>query len=290
MVTIPEQISLDDITAWAPPGSCKSLSILRLDLIHPVVSGNKWFKLKYQLAEALRQGKKTIVTFGGGYSNHLIATAYAAKEHGLRAIGIVRGHYSQPTPTLLHCTDLRMELRFVSRRQYDQSSTAGLYELSPEFPDAFIIPEGGANDLGIRGAAEIAQFLPADANYVCVAVGSGTTLAGLQSAIPDSLQLHGFCAARNCEQAFSLINRNAFLRTPVMHQMIDPRFGKWTDKQLSFMRDFLAQTGIPLDVVYTGKMMMRLAEMLACAYFPPDANIVCIHTGGLQGNPAGCFN
>ncbi len=280
--------TLDDITHWAPAGSCKTLQVLRLDKLHPVVSGNKWFKLKYNASAAKAADKTTLLTFGGGYSNHLVAAAFASKECGLQSIGMVRGNYSGEhfTTTLRSCEAYGMRLIMLGKREYGALSASALFS---RFPDAYIIPEGGANESGIRGAAEIAAFLPENITDVCVAMGSGTTLNGLHTALPPATRLHGFYVARDFERAEDLLRPHNGKPRPVIHPVKDLRFGKWTNEALDFIRSFKTATGIPLDVVYTYKMMMKVADLLREGFFTPHSRIVCIHTGGLQGNPAGLF-
>jgi 1-aminocyclopropane-1-carboxylate deaminase len=266
--------------------------MLRLDLLHPVISGNKWYKLRYNVDAALENGKTALLTFGGGYSNHLIAAAYAARLAGLRSIGVIRGHYGedQITATLRACIAYGMELISFTKAEYAVSATTeGSLRIQEQFPEAYIIPEGGANDAGIRGTGEIAALIPEGTTDVFLAVGTGTTMAGLQMGLGARAQVHGFCAARSCEGAEQLIAGISTGRIPIIRPVSDPRFGKWTQDQIAFMRRFYEATGIPLDVVYTGKMMMDLQTMLSERSFKPDARIVCIHTGGLQGNPAGLF-
>lgn len=281
--------TLDDITGWAPPGSCTSLRLLRLDQLHPIVSGNKWYKLKYNAAEAKAQGKNTLLTFGGGYSNHLIATAYAAKDWDMKSIGIVRGSYSGEhfTETLRQCEAYGMQLIMESKQEY--AALKSSEQLSSRFPDAYIIPEGGANEAGVLGAAEIAQLIPEETTDVCLAIGTGTTLKGLYRALPSKTHLHGFYVARDFERTQSLISPIALHPKLIFHQVQDARFGKWTEEAVRFTRSFYDTTGIALDLVYTSKMMMKLESLLGAGGFSPAARIVCIHTGGLQGNPAGLF-
>jgi 1-aminocyclopropane-1-carboxylate deaminase len=281
--------TLDDITHWAPAGSCTSLHMLRLDRLHAVVSGNKWYKLKYNAAEAKARGKDSLLTFGGGYSNHLIATAYAAQEWGLKSIGIVRGHYSGEhfTQTLRDCEAYGMQLIMESKQEYVAYKSSD--KLLNHFPYAYTIPEGGANEAGIQGAAEIASLIPGKATDVCLAVGTGTTLKGLYTALPPHTRLHGFYVAKDFERTQSLINRAAEHPDAIFHQVHDTRFGKWTDEAVRFIRYFHESTGILLDVVYTSKMMMKVQRLLQDGSFAASSRLVCIHTGGLQGNPAGLF-
>lgn len=265
--------------------------MLRLDAIHSVVSGNKLFKLKFNIDAAKAGGKSTLLSFGGGYSNHLVALAFAAIASGLKSIGLVRGHYaeSEMTPTLLSCMSYGMKLQFLAKAEYAAEAYHPTALLAQKFPEAYLIPEGGVNENGIRGAAEIANYIPAETTHVCVAVGTGTTLAGLQRALSNKVTLLGFCAASQCDLAKSLVSNTPEKRSPEIYPMLDPRFGKWRPELLDFMHDFKEKTTIETDVVYTGKMMQKVAEMLQVGYFPQDANIVCIHSGGLQGNPEGLF-
>lgn len=283
--------TLDNITDWAPLNACARLQMLRLYKLHPVVSGNKWYKLKYNAAAAVAAGKDTLLTFGGGYSNHLVATAFVAKEAGLKSIGLVRGHYTGNnfTDTLRSCASYGMQLIMLNKTEYAALSRQ---ELSDRFPHAHIIPEGGANEAGIRGAAEIAALIPSDTTDVCVAIGTGTTLNGLYAALPSSLRLHGFYVARDFERTAGLLPQGINQQRPqvIYHTVADSRFGKWSAAAVDFIRLFERQTGIPLDVVYTSKMMMKVACLLEESYFNSESNIVCIHTGGLQGNPPDLFN
>jgi 1-aminocyclopropane-1-carboxylate deaminase len=280
----PQTTRLDDLSQWAPSGSC-SIQMLRLDLLHPVVSGNKWFKLKYHLEAALTEGKDTLLTYGGGFSNHLVATACAAKEQGLRSVGLVRGNYSgRLTPTLQACADYGMRLEFLPRVDF---ATASNHVVGKPNPLIYVIPEGGAGDEGEKGAGEIANMIPSEATDACVPVGTGTTLRGLLAALPEQVRVHGFYVARDIERMLPLervVENSSRLQ---IHPVSDPRFGKWRQDAVQFIRNFYAATGIPLDVVYTSKMMMKVEELLKTRSFDVSSRLVCIHTGGLLGNPAG---
>lgn len=284
--------TLDDLSAWQPAAAVRSLRMLRLDKLHPLVSGNKWYKLKHSIAAARQQGKSALLSFGGGHSNHLLALAVAAKECGMGAIGIVHGVYSgaNVTDTLRHCERFGMRLVPLSKSEYAAAKLDA--SLAERFPGAYLIPEGGANEAGIRGAAEIARLIPQDCTDVCVAVGTGTTFLGLHQGLPASIRLHGFYVAKDFERADAMLSKlpAAQRLQRFMHPAADSHFGKWTNEMLAFMRSFYAATGIPLDVVYTSKMMLALRGLLDARRFSPDACIVCIHTGGLQGNPAGLFS
>jgi 1-aminocyclopropane-1-carboxylate deaminase len=267
------------------------VDMLRLDLLHPVVSGNKWFKLKYNLANALATGYDTIVTFGGAYSNHLVATAAAASVSGFRSVGFVRGTNAaaSPSPVLAHCRSLGMELQFISREEYAQKDQPDyIGSLSEKLGSFFLIPEGGANDAGRKGAEDIAGLIPPDYTHVCLAVGTGTTLIGLRSALPGSVELIGFVPMKQgayledtIRQFLSPGNERNWQLTDSFHF---GGFGKYDHDLVRFMNGFYQSHLIPLDIVYTSKMMFGLQQLIAQGFFPPQARILCIHSGGLTGN------
>lgn len=264
-------------------------SLLRLDLIHPVISGNKWYKLKYNLAAAKEEGYTTILTFGGAFSNHLIAAAAAANYFGMQSIGVVRGMEPQLTPTLKHCQAYGMQLHGVSRDVYKQKeNNAFIEDLRQQFNHPYIIPEGGANEAGRKGSAAIAALIPRDYTHICVSVGSGTTLAGLREALPVTQQIIGFAPMKGGIYLQEEIAKNL---SPAQNKnwSVTDRwhfggFGKINPQLTAFMQAFKSQTGVELDRVYTAKMMYGVQELLAENVFGTNARILCIHTGGLQGN------
>ncbi|MFN7013176.1 MAG: 1-aminocyclopropane-1-carboxylate deaminase/D-cysteine desulfhydrase, partial [Bacteroidia bacterium] len=177
----PQNIKLQNINLPALSSLGIDLRILRLDLIHPEISGNKWFKLKYNLQFAKQNGFKKILTFGGAYSNHIVATAAAGKYFGIKTIGIIRGELYDPlNHSLTFATKCGMQLEYVSREVYkNKSDEAFLKELQQKYPGAYIIPEGGANNFAIQGCAEINEFIPNETDLICLACGTGSTLAGI---------------------------------------------------------------------------------------------------------------
>lgn len=284
---------LQDVSAFMAPLGSIRIQMLRLDEAHPVVSGNKWFKLKENITAAIVAGKNEIATFGGAYSNHLIAAAAAAQYNGLQSTGIVRGEaeYAANT-TLSACAAYGMKLVFVSRSDYRKKDGAGfLQHLLPASENYFIIPEGGCNNQGRQGAGEIAAWIPQPTTHVAIPAGTGTTLAGIMSRSCDK-EFLGFCATKEYEEQAAFITQWA-VGTNGRLQMVGDNafggFGKWNSALITFIREFFSHTGIPLDVVYTGKMMYAMREHIRAGYFPAGADILCIHTGGLQGNPAGLF-
>lgn len=290
MVTIDEShVTIQPIPGHWHDNKVAVVDMLRLDLIHPVVSGNKWFKLRLNMKHAIEGGFKVIVTFGGGYSNHLIATAFAAKMFGLPCIGIVRGKYDMLTPTLQACIDNGMELIYVSHEDYknkDQPQWAK--ELVAHFDDIFIIPEGGDNEWGRAGAALISRFINDSYSHVAVSVGTGTTLAGLRTSLPARQQILGFVPMKQGVYLHDHISGHLPIEKNTNWQLFDSwhfgGFGKWNDELITFMNDFYEISHIPLDIVYTSKMMYGVRQMIVNESFANDARILCVHTGGLQGN------
>ncbi len=275
-----------------------TVSLLRLDKIHPVISGNKIFKLYYFLRKAIFLNKK-ILTFGGAYSNHLAATAAACKQLRLDCTGIVRGDKpAKLSHTLLFCQQQGMQLKFISRSEYAKRETNYLQSHQQNAEEYIIIPEGGYAPEGVAGAAIISQYLK-DKNFthVCCSVGTATTLAGLVSATDLNVEVIGFIALKNLSD---VENRMQFLlqnKTENNYNLkSDYHFGgyaKKNDQLIFFMNRFYKKHSIPLDFVYTGKMMFGVNDLLQKNYFPSGSNVVCIHTGGLQGNsslPAGTLS
>lgn len=266
-----------------------AMDMLRLDLLHPVVSGNKWYKLRLNMKHAVEAGFKTIVTAGGGYSNHLIATAFTAKKFGLPCVGIVRGKYDVLTPTLEACKAEGMELIFVTQEDYkNQHEPEWAKNIVAHFDETFIIPEGGANEWGRAGAGLLDRFVKNDYTHIAVSVGSGTTLIGLRNKIGGQQHVLGFAPMK----------KGAYLKTYISDHLEAGKdrnwsltdewhfggFGKWNAELLGFMNDFYKENKIPLDIVYTSKMMYGIKHMLDHNVFSSCDRVLCIHSGGLQGN------
>lgn len=262
------------------------LLIKREDLNHPLVSGNKWWKLKHNLAEARTQNKKTLLTFGGAYSNHIFATAAAAAELGFKSIGIIRGEETLPlNSTLSFAKQQGMSLHYVSRELYrSKTSSQFIEELEQLFGDFYLIPEGGTNGLAVKGATEFVQTLNTDFDYVCCPVGTGGTLAGLINGLPEK-KVIGFSVLKGGEfltediQALTSVRGNWSVMT-------DYHFGGYvkTNSALEqFIRTFEAKHAILLDQVYTGKMMAGIYDLIQKGHFVKGNTILAIHTGGLQG-------
>jgi len=269
------------------------LLIKRDDLIHEQISGNKWRKLKYNISEAVQKNHHTILTFGGAYSNHISATAFACKKAGLESIGIIRGEDDLTNPTLNFARENGMQLEFVSREDYRKKNDDDfLDELESRFGRFFLVPEGGANGLGVRGCSEILAEVEEDFDIVCCAAGTATTLAGLALSLTENQKLLGFPALKGggflLDEVKRLMDESA-LRPPssINHQLItEYHFGgyaKMKPELLEFITGFTERTGIPLDPIYTGKMMFGIYDLIRCNVFESETTILAIHTGGLQG-------
>lgn len=290
------KIPLQKISDPAIASSGVDLYVLRLDMIHPHISGNKFFKLKYNLEEAKRQGKDTLLTFGGAYSNHIAATAAAGKEYGFKTIGVIRGEEleapPQPSPsgkgtkdvnhTLKFAAECGMQLQFVSREEYRKLRDTPTH-LLPYSPDHYVLPEGGTNDLAVKGCAEILQLIDIPFDVVCCPVGTGGTLAGIVSSLKEGQKALGFSVLKGVD--FSALT-SLTSKVSKTFEVRDYHFGgyaKYTPELLKFIDDFEKQNNIPLEQVYTGKMMFGIYDMIRKGKFQKDSMVVAVHTGGLQG-------
>ncbi len=266
-----------------------TLDVLRIDKIHATISGNKWFKLRDALEYALQSGK-SIITFGGAYSNHLLATAYSCAQLGLRSVAFVRGeeHASSLSETLRECQKFGMILHFISREEYAQKEL--LYEhYTMSFPTCIVIPEGGASSFGVKGAAEILRLAQGRFSHICCSVGTGTMMAGLVNSSHEDQFIMGFSALKisqddNSIEEFIKGNTRGKNNYRINY---DYHFGGYARKNtqlLEFMNDFYRQTGIPTDFVYTAKLCYGVLDLVEKDQFPPGSSVLIIHSGGLQGN------
>ncbi|MBB6609958.1 1-aminocyclopropane-1-carboxylate deaminase/D-cysteine desulfhydrase [Pontibacter sp. Tf4] len=270
-----------------------TLWVKREDLLHPHISGNKWRKLKYNLQEAKAQGKQTIVTFGGAYSNHIAATAAAGAEFGYKTIGIIRGEEHLPlNPTLAFATEQGMELHYISRELYrHKAEPAFLAELAEKFNQPYLVPEGGTNLLAVKGCTEIIEDISIDFDVICCASGTGGTIAGLIAGLRGEKQVLGFPALKGGEflkeEIAQLVYNYSGHNYSNWQLITDYHFGGYArvkPELLAFIRAFHEQHQIPLEPVYTGKLFFGLFDLISKSYFPKGTRIVAIHTGGLQGN------
>lgn len=263
------------------------LYMLRLDAIHPEISGNKWFKLKLNLEEAKRLGETTLLTFGGAFSNHIAATAAAGKEHGFKTIGIIRGAElnEQSNKTLQRAKENGMHLHFVSREWYsNKEQPEKLKELKQLFGNFYLLPEGGSNELAVKGCREIPQLIEKPYDALVCPVGTGGTMAGLIRG--SESKVIGISVLKGAEYLGERVQELSGSNTQnweIDHSFHFGGYAKWNENLLKFMSDFEDQHKIPLDPVYTAKMMYGIFEMIKKGRFAEQSTIVAVHTGGLQG-------
>jgi 1-aminocyclopropane-1-carboxylate deaminase/D-cysteine desulfhydrase-like pyridoxal-dependent ACC family enzyme len=274
------------------------LYLKRDDLIGPQISGNKWRKLKYNLLEAYRQGHRTLLTFGGAYSNHLYAVAAAGRDFGFHTIGLVRGEETGPlNPTLAFARQCGMALQYVSRDQYRHKTDARwLDSLRERYGDFYLLPEGGSNSLAVRGVAELVGEIDLPWTYLCCPCGTGGTLAGLVAGAAGRGRVVGFAALKGGgflrQEVGQLLGAyEALAGQPVAAHanwqvQTEYHFGGYARVQpplLAFIRRFEGENGIPIEQVYTAKMLYGIEDLLNGGGFARGAAVVALHTGGLQG-------
>ncbi len=259
------------------------LFIKRDDLIHPEISGNKWRKLKYNMEQAKKENKDTILTFGGAYSNHITATAAAGKYFGLKTIGIIRGEAYQPlNKSLQFATDCGMELVYVDREKY-KTKNIDSFLTTHDSRLIYFLPEGGANTLALQGCTEIVDELDIDFDYICCACGTGTTIAGIASNLKPHQQAIGFAVLKHDKLQEEIIEKFPNLKSEI--SILNSHFGgyaKTTPELIQFIKAFYNEHQILLDYVYTGKMMFGIFDLIAKNYFPENSTIVALHTGGVM--------
>lgn len=262
---------------------------MRLDKIHPVVSGNKWFKLKEYLKEAKGLNKTTILTYGGPYSNHIVATAAACKDAGMRSIGIIRGEEaSNLSPTLVDAKAFGMQLYFVSREAYRRKAVPTEMKESFNEDDIYTIAEGGYGVPGSLGASTILGIETKGYTHILTAVGTGTTIAGLVRSSMPHQKVIGISSLKNNysleEEINGLLSPTKQNHFSVNHDYHFGGYAKWQPELISFMNRWYHQTAIPSDFVYTGKLFFAVDDLIKKEFFPPASNLLIIHSGGLQGN------
>jgi 1-aminocyclopropane-1-carboxylate deaminase/D-cysteine desulfhydrase-like pyridoxal-dependent ACC family enzyme len=261
------------------------VSVLRLDKVHPVISGNKWFKLQFYLEEVKQQKKKNIVTFGGAWSNHIVATAAACKIYGFNSVGIIRGEEADNlSPTLVQAKESGMQLIFISREDYSRKKIP----LALNSSEYYFISEGGYGIKGAEGAATILDYCKKE-NYthICCATGTGTMMAGLikgaipyQEVIGISVLKNNFEPEKNIKCLLN--NKEKIFR--VIHDYHFGGYAKHKPELIDFMNQFYRQTTIPSDFVYTGKLFYAVTDLIKTNFFAAGSKLLLIHSGGLQGN------
>ncbi|MDO5607956.1 MAG: pyridoxal-phosphate dependent enzyme [Capnocytophaga sp.] len=266
-----------------------TLTIKREDKTHPHVSGNKFRKLKYNISQAKAEGKDTLVTFGGAYSNHIAATAAAGQLCGFRTIGVIRGEelFSKinENPTLSFAENCGMELLFVSREEYRYKHTEPfLSKLREQLGgNPYIVPEGGTNEWAVRGCEEILTEADRDFDVICCASGTGGTVSGLINSSFDHQKVLGFPALNGRFLSEVIKKYTEKTNWQLVHDYNFGGYAKVSDELIRFLNDFYQKTNIPLDPIYTGKMIFAIFALSEKGFFVPNTKILAIHTGGLQG-------
>ncbi len=258
---------------------------------NPHIAGNKWRKLKYNIQKAKEKNHDTLLTFGGAYSNHIHATAAAGKAFNLKTIGLIRGEEHLPlNPTLHFAIQNGMELHYLDRSKYRlKKSSEFLEQIKQKFGHCYILPEGGTNNLAIKGCTEILDDLSLQADYICCACGTGGTVSGIIASSKKTQTIIGFPALKGnfLTNEINELLQNYQNFIPKNWQLVnDYHFGgyaKSNTELLNFIQQFKQDYNIPLEPIYTGKMMFGLLDLIKKNYFPPNSKIVAIHTGGLQG-------
>jgi 1-aminocyclopropane-1-carboxylate deaminase/D-cysteine desulfhydrase-like pyridoxal-dependent ACC family enzyme len=300
LFTAPVYAPLQQIRDAITEAAGVSLYMKREDLIHPQISGNKWRKLKYNLLQATLEGKKTLITFGGAYSNHIYAVAAAGKIYNFSTVGIIRGEEHQPlNATLSFAQACGMRLHYIDRSTYKaKDQNVFLSWLQNLYGEFYLLPEGGSNALAVKGCREILQDIDIGFDYLCLACGTGSTLAGLIAGAPEK-NVIGFSALKGGSflydevvdllQTYALIDNDPskpYLSSLKWHIHTEYHFGgyaKVKPELVEFIRQFEQRQGIFLEQVYTGKMLYGVYDLLQKGYFRRESTIIALHTGGMQG-------
>ena len=265
------------------------LLVKRDDLLHPLINGNKWRKLKYNLLQMQSQNKTELLTFGGAFSNHIHACAAAGKIFGLKTHGIIRGpNLDLSNPTIQFAQQCGMQLHVVNRIEYKlRNDSQYLAELQEKFPDAYILAEGGTNTYAVPGCAELAQSLP-EHDYLICPTGSGGTLAGLIEGSNTATQIIGIAVLKQAQYLIDEVRElSCKAKSQTNWQLLcdfhGGGYGKFTPELWAFCQNIDIKYNLPLEPIYSGKMMYAIWNLIEQDYFPPGSKIIAIHTGGLQG-------
>jgi 1-aminocyclopropane-1-carboxylate deaminase len=265
--------------------------VLRLDIIHPFISGNKWYKLKYNIEESKRLGADYVVTFGGAYSNHIVATAAAGKEFGIKTIGIIRGEELHPKSNrvLQFASRCGMKLIFVSREDYrlfkqnkDAITDRLIYELRTTSSELFIIPEGGSNEFALKGCEEIVNKIPNDFDYILAACGTGMTLAGIIKNLNQNQKAIGISVLHG--EDFLEKDIREWSKRSDFKMSYDYCFGGYAKSNAelqTFCNEFFFKHRIKIEPIYTGKLFFGLYDLIQKDFFQKAKTIVAIHSGGI---------
>lgn len=262
--------------------------IRREDLIHPFVSGNKFRKLKYNLLQAIKENHHTLLTFGGAYSNHIAATAFAGKENGFQTVGVIRGEELEAkideNPTLKFAQDCGMKFEFVSREQYRMKESSDfISKLNEKYGSYYLVPEGGTNSYAILGCEEILTNEDFIFDYICCSVGTGGTIAGISNSITGKQKVLGFPSLKGDFLQKDICNFAKHDNFSLISDYHFGGYGKVNEELILFINTFYKEYKIPLDPIYTGKMVFGVIDLIKKNYFPENSKILLIHTGGIQG-------
>ena len=293
-----DTITIDPITSFS--SSTIESSILRLDKLHPIVSGNKWFKLRYYIEEAIANKATTIASFGGPYSNHLVALAFAAKENNIKSIGYVRATKEDTiTPSLQEAQTYGMQLEFIGRTNFqeikndllktNQYRNIDINNNNTDYKNGpiYFIDEGGYGEVGAKGAATILNEHCKDYTTIIAAVGTGTMLAGLINAAETHQDIIGIPILKNeasIEAEIKNLLRDSSKPFTLLHSFHQGGYAKTNPALIAFMNQLWETEKIPSDIVYTGKLLYAVNSLLQENYFKEGCKILVIHSGGLQGN------
>lgn len=272
-----------------------TVSVKRDDLIHPVISGNKWRKLKHALIPAVDNKVPHIISFGGGFSNHLHALGYCCHKLDIQFTAIVRGNYSQNlSPMLQDLRDWNTDIHYVDRKTYQLRTDSNyLATLQQQHASALLIPEGGSQLQALQGVKEIIDELQSQYDFILAPVASGGTLAGLITGLAETSQQSG-CQVLGIgvlkgqgylEQLVSdlLPDEGQMKNWQINHDHHFGGYAKFNEDLIEFCHEFAQQTNIAIEPVYSGKLFFALRKLMAREYFPQGSRILVLHTGGLQG-------
>lgn len=265
-----------------------TVEIKREDLLHPFISGNKFRKLKYNILEAQNLEKKTLLTFGGAFSNHIAAVAAAGEKYDIETIGIIRGEELikkiDENPTLTFAQNCGMKFEFWTRELYRQKDSQDvLKKLYDKYPFAYILPEGGTNQLAVKGCEEILSREDAKFDYICCAVGTGGTISGLINSSFSAQKVLGFPVVRDLNLGEIVAEATNNRRWNLICEYHFGGYAKINAELVHFINDFKNKTKIQLDPIYTAKMVFGVVDLINKNYFESNSRILLIHTGGLQG-------
>lgn len=279
---------IDEVTNVVLDRAQISLAVKREDLLHPTISGNKWRKLKFNLKYALDNRIETIITFGGAFSNHIYSTAAACKELGLKSVGLIRGDYDKHNPTTMFARKCGMELRFIDRLSYKEKENSDVVKsILSQYSNYILIPEGGSNDLAIEGLHELSNEINATKySIILVSAGTGSTASGILSNLHPDKELWVFSSLKSNYLKQEILEKTPASKHQQLRFISDYHFrgyGKTTPELINFINDFKAQTGIPTDPIYNGKLIAGFHDMIEQGQAINSNSYLWIHTGGLQG-------